>query len=392
MEKSEPRLEAPSSLLRQAVDTGGIPAASSCVFHQGKVLHLYAFGDPSQGDTTPDSLFDIASITKVVATTTSAAVMVARGALDLDRPVREILEDCPLPDSVTSRTLLSHTSGLEAWRPLFQHVQTDPVASALYDSEPADPGLWARARRLILNAAQAPKLKNDACVYSDLGFIVLGEVIETIGKASLDAVVTELVLQPLQLHNTRYVCLPVQEASVLAKTRHVLPTGTHRPRPPAPGQENLFEPGTGSEENRAEVDDDNAWAMGGVAAHAGLFSTAHDVARWGSLVLEEIQGANQLGAGEVLRNWMTRTETGRGLGFDFAQGQGSTAGPRWGQHSDSGGPGHLGFTGCSIWIDRDREISGALLTNRVLPGRESVKPIGQLRPAFYESVLESIER
>ena len=392
MEMSAPRLEAPASLLKQAVDSDGIPAASSCVFHQGEALHLCAHGDSAQATTTPQSLFDIASITKVVATTTSAAVLVARGALALDRPVRDLLEDCQLPPSVTSRGLLSHTSGLEAWRPLFQRVRTDPVTSALYDREPTDPGIWARARRIILDAAQTPKLQTGACVYSDLGFIVLGEVIESITKASLDAVATELVLQPLQLENTRYVCLPAQEAALLAGTHHVLPTGTCRPRTPAPGQEDLFEPGASTAERLAEVDDDNAWAMGGVAAHAGLFSTAHDVARWGSLLLEEMRGANRIGAGEVLREWMKRTETGRGLGFDFAQGEGSTAGPRWGQRSTSGGPGHLGFTGCSIWLDVDRDLSAALLTNRVLPGRENLRPIGELRPVFYEAVLDAIKK
>ncbi len=381
-----PQLAGTAALLEQAV-ADGIPAASAWVLHRGHCIHASAHGASDDGPTTRDSLFDVASLTKVLATTSVAAVLTARGVLDLEAPVASLLDDCSLPPEVTPRHLLAHTSGLEAWRPLFVDLETHPVAGDLFKNP--HPGAWALARGILFKQARSGNPSPGRCLYSDLGFLVLGEILETLAGESLDALAQHLVFDPLGMTDTGFVRLPIGEESTTFSKRHVLPTGTLRPRKPAPGQEGLFQPGIGRPSVVGEVDDDNAWAMGGVAPHAGLFSTARDVARWGACMAAEAQGAQGIGAGQVLADWMADTGTGRGLGFDRPTGEGSTAGPRWGQGS-LGGFGHLGFTGCSLWVDRDRQISAALLTNRVWPERDRVSVIKALRPAFYASVLDSL--
>jgi CubicO group peptidase (beta-lactamase class C family) len=382
----EPQLAGTADLLDRAV-ADGIPAASAWVLHQGRCIHASAHGGSDDGPTNEDSLFDVASLTKALATTSVAAVLTARGVLHLDAPVASLLEDCTLPQGVTPRHLLAHTSGLDPWRPLFVSLESHPVAGDLFKSP--HPGAWALARRIIYEQARTGTPTPGTCQYSDLGFLVLGEILETLGGESLDALAQRLVFDPLAMKDTGFVRLPIGEEGTAFRERHVLPTGQHRPRNPAPGQEGMFQSGTGRSSVVGEVDDDNAWAMGGVAPHAGLFSTARDVARWGACLAAETQGSAGIGAPRILEEWMEDAGTGRGLGFDRPGGVGSTAGTRWGQ-GPLGGFGHLGFTGCSIWVDRDREISAALLTNRVWPGREHLSGIQALRPAFHESVLDSL--
>ena len=379
-----PQLAGTADLLEGAV-ADGIPAASAWVLHQGRCIHASAHGGSADGRTSEDSLFDVASLTKVLATTSVAAVLTARGVLDLDAPVASLLEDCSL--RVSPRHLLAHTSGLEPWRPLFVALETHPVAGDLFKNP--HPGAWALARRIIYEHARTGAPTPGACRYSDLGFLVLGEILEALGGESLDALAQKIVFDPLGMKDTGFVRLPIGEEGTAFRQRHVLPTGQSRPRDPAPGQEGMFQPGSGRPSVVGEVDDDNAWAMGGVGPHAGLFSTARDVARWGACLAIESLGGEGIGAGRILAEWMADTGTGRGLGFDRPSGEGSTAGPRFGQ-GPLGGFGHLGFTGCSIWVDRDREISAALLTNRVWPGREHLSGIQALRPAFHESILDAL--
>ena len=186
------------------------------------------------------------------------------------------------------------------------------------------------------------------------------------GGAGLDALCQRLVCDPLGLSQTGYRPLPGPEV------RDIAPTGSHRPREPAPGQEHLYEAGPEQRPLRlGEVDDDNAYAMGGVAGHAGLFSTALDVARWGARVLEEERGAGRLGpgVGEAIAT-LRAPDVGptgplRALGFDLARGEGSTAGRL--ASVPGGAFGHLGFTGGSVWVAPSLGVSVALLTNPRVP-------------------------
>jgi serine-type D-Ala-D-Ala carboxypeptidase len=173
------------------------------------------------------------------------------------------------------------------------------------------------------------------------------------------------------------------------------PTGDTRPRAPAPGQEGRFAvPPQPRRRDPGQVDDDNAYALGGAAGHAGLFSTARDLARLGQGLLEELDGAGRLGAAATLAAFVRESPCAagarRGLGFDLPAPTGSAVGERFGRAGPRGAIGHLGFTGCSLWVDLDRRISAALVTNRVYHGRGDAEGIRRLRPAFHDLVAERV--
>jgi CubicO group peptidase (beta-lactamase class C family) len=255
-----------------------------------------------------------------------------------------------------------------------------------------------RSRRILLDAAVSVPLagRTGDRVYSDLGFIVLGRLLEVAGGARLEELAQRLVLSPLGLRRTGYVDLAAPDlAARLARERFV-PTGATRPREPAPGQEGSFAVRTQAAAlDPGQVDDDNAYALGGIAGHAGVFSTAEDLGRLGQGILEELGGANRLGAGSALEEF-TRPSPAlsgppRALGFDLPAPAGSAAGVHFGKAGPRGAIGHLGFTGCSLWLDLDRRLSVALLTNRVLLGRKNVEGIQGLRPRLHDLVVEGSE-
>jgi len=155
-----------------------------------------------------------------------------------------------------------------------------------------------------------------------------------------------------------------------------------RPRPPAPGQEGLWEIAAQASA-KGEVDDDNAWALDGVSGHAGLFATAADVASFGQAVLE-----GRVGRSDRFGRDSTPAST-RARGFDTPSAAGASCGPRFGRAGPRGAIGHTGFTGTSLWIDLDRALVVALLTNRVALGRANMK-IREFRPRFHDAVLDAL--
>ncbi len=378
-----------SALLDDAIRREVAPAAQACAIAEGEVIHRSSHGAIPGAPTSDETLFDIASVTKVMATTSLAFALLSRQIIELeDRALRWLPELAGSHKAeIRIRHLLAHTSGLPAWLPLFAEARAE-VDSARSDAERRQ-----RRRQIIDRAAAAPleQRPGERCIYSDLGFILLGELLARAAGAPLDLLFSREIAGPFGLSSTSYRPLPLSPAEPRAP---IAPTGTCRPRPPAPGQERYF-PGwrePASPEAPGEVDDDNAWAMGGVAGHAGLFSTAEDVARWGAAILLERQGARRLGPPGLLAE-LLRPDPHRGpvraLGFDLPGGEGSSAGSRLGRAGPLGAAGHLGFTGCSIWIDFDRRLSVALLTNRVYPSRADPRGIQALRPAFHDAVIDA---
>lgn len=351
-----------------------------------------------------DTLYDVASLTKVISTATAAWLLVSRRELHLDDPVSRFF---PTVEGPTTRHLLAHTSGLPAWRPLFLDVMGrldkgaggfGAGADAGRDASGFEPrgeidrsaGAFEAARQRVVEAVSRTPLEappGQRCTYSDLGFILLGEIVSRVSGNPLDRFFLEEIATPLGLGDTSYRRLPSSPPE-----RAVAPTGVTRPREPAPGQESFFE-GVALETIDApgEVDDDNAWAMGGVAGHAGLFSTASDVARWGAAILRAEAGDATLGDPSLLRAFLQPDPHPEGprraLGFDLPTGPSSTAGSLLGQKGPKGAAGHLGFTGCSIWLDFDRGLSVSLLTNRVYPTRKNESGIRSLRPVFHDAVI-----
>lgn len=397
-----PTIPALAALLEEAVTARVAPAAQACVVRDGAVVHASAHGTlPDGTPVTNDIRFDVASVSKLV-TTVLAAVLAQRRMLDLDAPVREALPGFAGKDAVTPRHLLAHTSGLPAWQPLFAACAADPVAGALFPPAGLDgarrTAAAERARSLVLEAVLAAPLagRTGERVYSDLGFIVLGRLLEALGEASLSELTERLVLAPLNLLRTGYVDLSTPDAAARLAGERFVPTGATRPREPAPGQEASFTvPPQPAELDPGQVDDDNAYALGGISGHAGIFSTARDLARLGQGIVDELGGANQLGAGTMLETFTRPSPClagpARGLGFDLPAAAGSSAGARFGDAGPRGAVGHLGFTGCSLWVDLDRRVSAALLTNRVFFGRRNVEGIQRLRPEFHDRVIDALE-
>jgi CubicO group peptidase (beta-lactamase class C family) len=357
-------VKAVDALLAQSVGTVA-PLLRAEVFHQGQ--HVF-----SGGNAGAELAFDLASVTKVFSTT---ALLLELG-VPLQTPLPSLVPgapDCTLDD------LAHHRSGLKPFTPFFaDELNAHPQ---LFDSScPAELRAEVR-RRVVARVASTPveAPNRTRMAYSDLGFILLGAALEAHAGAPLDRLFAERIARPLGL------AAHFRRLSEPARSPLPAPTGATRPREPAPGQEGQWQ--VVERPTRAgEVDDDNAWVMDGVSGHAGLFGTALDVARFGQAVLEgrvarppSPFGADRLVAGST-----------RALGFDTPSAEAASCGARFGRKGPRGAIGHLGFTGTSLWIDLDRALVVALLTNRVALGRATLA-IRELRPRLHDAILSELE-
>ena len=340
-------------MLRDGVAKRAFPGAGAAVTVEDKVVALRGFGRLTYDDTTPEvtaeTIFDVASLTKVIAATPMAMVLYERGVLDLDAPVAGILPefgDEGQRGSVTVRHLLAHTSGLPAYEKLFER---------------------ARSREELVSAARDLPLASppgERAEYSDIGFIVLGEILERLADETIDAFCAREIFGPLGLSRTGY-------------------------RPPSEWREQI--PPTEDDRSfrhrvlQGEVHDENASVMGGVSAHAGLFASAADLAKF---ALWMLSGGRPVVRPETVKLFTSpqpvRSGYARALGWDRVS-QPSQSG----RHLSSSSYGHLGFTGGSLWIDPERRVSVTLLTNRTWPHRESQR-IKQVRPAFHDATIEAL--
>ncbi len=349
------------ALLQRGVDEQVYPLARLEVFHRGNhVLSL--------GNADPHCVFDLASVTKVMSTT----ALVLDAGLPIDAPLTRFL---PLAAAkATLGDLLFHRSGLPAFQPYFERELLDHPE--LFDG--AQPELRAAVRRSVLERVAATPQENPVgaqSVYSDLGFILLGAVLEAATRTPLDRLFSDRIAKPLELEaGYRRISAWPALPTVFA------PTGQTRPREPAPGQEGLWK--VSERPTRlCEVDDDNAWCLDGVSGHAGLFGTALDVATFGQAMLER-RWAPPLAWGRDGTPGSTRA-----LGFDTPSAEGASCGQRFGK---GGAIGHLGFTGTSLWVDLQRHLVVAFLTNRVALGRANIR-IRAFRPQVHDAVLDALK-
>jgi serine-type D-Ala-D-Ala carboxypeptidase len=309
--------------------------------------------------TTP---YDLASVTKTFVAVAGLRLVVA-GKLDLDSRIDSVIHDIRggIGGSATLRTLLSHRAGLAAWGGLYLDVPHDPGTSA--------------ARRWILSEAGRRKLEpgQSPPIYSDLGYIIAGEVIARGGGDKLDKVVTKNVTEPLKINDEVYYAatLPPDKRSQLAREAAVTEWCEWRQR--------LL---------RGEVQDENCAAFGGVAGNAGMFGTARAVAVFGRAILEVYHGRSDFLPQPLLAEALTPQENSTILlGWDGKNAENSSAGRRMSPNSF----GHLGFTGTSIWCDPMRDIVVVLLTNRVCPSRANERIKG-FRPGFHDGVIAALGR
>lgn len=316
---------------------------------------------PSPQPMLPDTLFDLASVSKVVATATLAATLVDRGWIDWESPLEAFLPATRLK-GVRLRHLLAHTAGLPAWQPLWQRLRDRFAPTPLYRVSVEE--RQAEMRRLVLEVEpEAPV--DQKSVYSDPSFLLLGFALEEATGMPLDHAVPRFVWSAMGeggLHYRRVERAP--EASILDEAAA---TEKDEWRGVLQGQ----------------VHDENCWAMGGYGGHAGVFGRAEDVLRVAAALLGGFLSP------ATLRAAWTRVASPVGcertLGWDTPSGPASSAGRYFSTRS----VGHLGFTGTSLWIDPEAGIAATLLSNRVHPTRDNVK-IRELRPRFHDALREDL--
>src|SRR5258708_5007218 len=349
------------SILNDSITQCAFPGASVAVTHRGQLVALKAFGhftyEPESTPMTPATVFDLASVSKVVATTAMAMLLYERGLLDLEASIAAIIPEfiAASPEAkqearrrdVTLHMLLAHSSGLPGYEKLFlkAHTRDELLRAAFTMPLTADPGSRAE--------------------YSDIGFIVLGAALERIAGESLDRFCQREVFGPLGMSSTAFNPPPEIRS-------HIPPTvndQTFRYRV-----------------IQGEVHDENASVLGGVAGHAGVFSTAEDVAKFAHAMLN---GGYPILHRETIAVF-TRREgkpegTSRALGWDPPSHPSQSA-----KYFSDGSFCRLGHTGTSLWIDPERQLSVTLLTNRTWPdcSRQAIKAV---RPKVPDVVIEALE-
>lgn len=344
----------PLGVLEGGVAGGVFPGASGCVLRPGEPpIHLTAGRlVPGGPVVVPETIYDVASVTKVF-TASAALALVARGLLDPNAPVGEIFppwRDFPV-GGATMEQLMCHEAGLAAWSPFFERIPGGERGTA---------GGRAAILRMVLEHP-APSSPGPA-VYSDLGYILLGQLLRVVCDDELGSIIARMVTDPLGLESARF--RPVGPFEVL-------PGGIAATEDcPWRGRTLV-----------GEVHDDNCWAMGGSEGHAGIFASAPDIAALGAAWLESLEGRGWLPE-EIAARAVRRRPTGRGFGWDLKSGPGSTAGASASEDTF----GHLGFTGCSLWVDPVEGAAVSLLTNRVHPTREN-DGIRAVRSAFHDAVF-----
>ena len=343
-------------ILQEGIARAAFPSASIAVTYQGKLVALNAFGrftyEPDSPAVTVATVFDLASVSKVVATTTMAMILYQRGLIDLEAPVASIVPEFSGSDArrsqVTVRMLLAHSSGLPAYEKLFLKATTrdELLAAGFATPLTADPGTRAE--------------------YSDIGFIILAVALERVADESLDRFCQREIFGPLGMRHTAFNPPVAWRSSI-----------------PPTADDHTFR----KRIIQGEVQDENASVLGGVAGHAGLFATAEDLAAFAHVLL---LGGAPLVRPETLALFTRRetspADTSRALGWDTPSSPSQS-----GKYFSARSFGHLGYTGTSLWIDSEHQLSVILLTNRTWPDCDN-KAIKDVRPAFHDAVVEALER
>jgi len=345
--------------LEQAIADHAFPGAAWGVVQNGVVQALGAAGgftyEPTSPRVLPGTLYDLASVSKVVATTAMAMLLYQRGLLELDLALGDVLPGFVIAGErgagrhrVTLRLLLAHASGLPGYEPL-------------YLEDRGSEALLRACLQLPLTAAPGVRAE-----YSDPGFILLGKALEVIAGEPLDRFCAREIFAPLGMSRTLYNPAPELRASM----------------PPTELDESFRH-----RVIQGEVHDENCFVLGGCSGHAGLFAPVGDLLRFAEAMLAPLRPGQTSGlfdAGTV-RLFTARCGlpegSSRALGWDTPSEHSSSAGG----HFSSRSCGHLGYTGTSLWIDPERDLGVVLLTNRTWPTREN-KRIQQVRPAFHDLV------
>ncbi|HZO81929.1 MAG TPA: serine hydrolase [Candidatus Binataceae bacterium] len=363
----------------EAVERGVIPGATLVVRRGADVVFEGAFGHralvPERSPMRLETVFDLSSLTKPLATTIAVMLLVCENKLRLGDRVTRFFHNFGVHDKghVTFRQVLAHCSGLAPWRPFFQQVaQIEKSGKVNFmASHGAKEWVYEEIHREKPEAPPASK-----ALYSDLNFMLLGETVERIATVALNRFCRERIYRPLGLRATDFIDIS------LVRSRRLEPVPEmFAPTSFCPFRKRMLV---------GEVDDENAYAMGGVAGHAGLFAPVKEVDRIAQELIACWAGRSELVPQKIIREFWTRDTTVRGstwaLGWDTPSPQFSSSG----RHFSPNAVGHLGFTGTSLWIEPAREIAVSLLTNRVHPRRDN-QAIRDFRPKIHDLIMEAID-
>jgi len=350
------------SLIEASIADGAAPGAAVVIGRHGRVVHSSGYGrldlrSDSPG-VTDSTIYDLASLTKVVATTTAVMILVDEGRIHLDAPIRRYLPEWSGEGErakITVRNLLLHDSGLPAFAPLWRNAR----------------GQGAFLARIAATPLAAPP--GERTVYSDFGAILLGLIVERVSGQTLDSFVEERVFGPLGMRETGFRPLEWRDQDGRSVADRIAPTEI----------DTVFR----MTHVHGVVHDENAFALGGVAGHAGLFSSARDLGKFAAMLLAGgRRGDTRVVETSTIETFTQRQSdaSSRALGWDTPSGQ-SSAGNWFSARSF----GHTGFTGTSMWMDPERDVFVVLLTNRVNPSRANQRHL-RLRRELADLVQQSI--
>jgi CubicO group peptidase (beta-lactamase class C family) len=361
-----------------SVAQGAFPGAIVLVGRGKEVIYERAFGyrslAPKKTVLNANAVFDLASLTKPLATTMAIMHLVREKKVRLDDQVTRFVPTYGIfgKNVTTCRQLLNHSSGLPAWKPYYEEIVKLEKAGRIHFVASR------AAHHFVLEQIHREKPMQPPgkrALYSDLGFILLGEIVETISGTTLDRFCQERVFSPLGMRSTAFVDL------TQLKTRRLEPVeDLIAPTESCPWRKKIL---------CGEVHDDNAYAMGGVAGHAGLFSSARDMHALIAYLNRCLHGQDSYLSAALVAQFLARDKavpnSSYALGWDTPSSKDSASG----QYFSPRSIGHLGFTGTSIWWDLEKNCHVILLTNRVHPSRKNDK-IKEFRPYIHDLIMKAL--
>jgi CubicO group peptidase (beta-lactamase class C family) len=354
--------------LQNALADGVFPGAVALVARQVKIVFFECVGYrslvPERVPMARDTIFDLASPTKVMATIPAVMKLVDEGRIGLNDPLSKLIPSANLGDKgdLTLRLLLTHSAGLVDWTPFYERLRDHPLKERK-----------RLLREWIIEEPFAYE-PGKGSIYSDLGFMLLEWVIEEQTGESLAEFVQKNFYGPLGLKRTFFGGGDGRHLQGVAKEEFAATED-------CPWRKRVLQ---------GEVHDDNAWTLGGYSGHAGLFSTAEEIYVIANMLREHYLGIRKdFFKPATVREFFRRQDIVKGsdwaLGWDTRALEGSSAGKCFSRDS----VGHTGFTGTSIWMDLEKDVIAILLTNRVHPKRDNDK-IKHFRPVFHDAVMEAL--
>ncbi len=363
---------------KEAVAQGVFPGAVVLVGKGDEVVFERAFGHrslvPEKSPMQIETIFDLASLTKPLATTVAIMLLVREKKIRLEDRVTRFFPNFGVfgKTHVTFRHLLAHCSGLPGWKPYYEDIVKGERDGKInfVASRAAKSYVFEQIHR---EKSLGPP--GTQTLYSDLGFILLGEVIEEVTGWTLDRYCQDKVFKPIGLRSTSFVDL------TLLRTRRLQPVPEMiAPTEQCPWRKKVL---------CGEVHDDNAYAMGGVAGHAGLFSSTRDIHLLLTRLKRCSRGEDPFLPAPLVKEFLARDETVKGstyaLGWDTPSPENSAGGSYFSPNT----VGHLGFTGTSVWWDMEKDCHIVLLSNRIHPSRNSDK-IKSFRPYIHDLIMKTL--